>query len=230
MKPNEIKLDDLQRILIGEVPFHFYIELIFRFFIIYLILMTSMRLMGKRMASQLSRNEMAAIASLAAAVGVPLMNPDRGLLPAIIIAAVILTYQILIAKKATRSKKFEMITQDNLDILIEDGVLKPEVMLKTRITRARVFSQLRHQGIRQLGMVKRLYFEAGGNFSLLKEPKPKPGLSILPAWDQEVVLELQQIPTLQVCDYCGNDNKSKDKDTCPVCNKKKWTIAVQYHV
>ena len=201
MKEYEIKLTDLQRILQGEVPFHFFIEVILRTAVIYLILMVSMRLMGKRMSSQLSRNEMAAVASLAAAVGVPLMNPDRGLLPAVVIAMVIITLQVLIAKIARKSKKFESLTQDKYNILVKDGVLNHKAMLLTRITRDRVLSQLRSQGISHLGMVKRLYFEAGGTFSLLQQSEPVPGLSSIPEWDREMSAKIHQQSTHKVCKF-----------------------------
>lgn len=74
MKPEEIHLNDWLRILVG-----------------------SMRLMGNRMGNMLSRNEMIALVSLAAANGVALMAPDRGLLPVFVTAAIIIGYQQLIA-------------------------------------------------------------------------------------------------------------------------------------
>jgi uncharacterized membrane protein YcaP (DUF421 family) len=226
MKEYEIKLTDLQRILQGEVPFHFFIEVILRTAVIYLILMVSMRLMGKRMSSQLSRNEMAAVASLAAAVGVPLMNPDRGLLPAAVIAMVIITLQVLIAKIAAKSKKFESLTQDKYNILIKDGVLNHKAMILTRITRDRVLSQLRSQGISHLGMVKRLYFEAGGTFSLLQQSEPVPGLSSIPDWDREMSAKIHQQSMHKVCKFCGNYHTGAKDNRCENCGKDSWVYAV----
>lgn len=229
MKEYEIKLSDIQRILIGEVPFHFYLEVIFRIAFIYLILMVSMRLMGKRMSTQLSRNEMAAVASLAAAVGVPLMNPERGLLPAVAIAVVIITYQILIAKKASVNKKFESATQDEYNTIVKDGILNTDAMLLTRISRDRVFAQLRSEGISHLGMVKRLYFEAAGSFSILSASEPKPGLSILPEWDVSMFRELHTKTTMLVCHYCGKPKKATetgDNAICSNCKHNEWAHAV----
>ena len=229
MKEYEIKLTDLQRILIGEAPLHFYIEVIFRIAVIYLVLMVSMRLMGKRMSSQLSRNEMAAVSSLAAAIGVPLMNPDRGLLPAIVIAAVIILLQILIARRSARDEKFESITQDHIDTLVEDGVMKVEVMLHTRITRERLLAQLRSEQVSHLGMVKRLYFEAGGKFSFLPNHNVEPGLSILPNWDVGLLEDLHTVTIHKVCSYCGNRNNSEQpgkSDICNNCKSTTWVDAV----
>ena len=227
MKEYEIKLSDIQRILFGEVPAHFFLEVIFRTAIIYLILMFSMRIMGKRMSSQLSRNEMAAVSSLAAAVGIPLMNPDRGLLPAAIIAVVIITYQVLVAKKASTNKKFEALTQDRYTILVKDGVLDLKSMLLTRISRDRIFAQLRSQALSHLGQVERLYFEADGTFSFVKAKEPKPGLSILPKWDHQFEQCIHQKSSNLVCNNCGNQEQYADeKYRCQNCANILWITAV----
>ena len=103
MKSFEIHLNDIQRILFGEVPPSFFLEIVLRTFVVYLILMVSMRMMGKRMSSELQRNELAALVTLAAAIGVPMHEPIRGLLPAVIIAIVVIVIQQLVAKKAAKS-------------------------------------------------------------------------------------------------------------------------------
>jgi uncharacterized membrane protein YcaP (DUF421 family) len=229
MKEYEIQYYDYIRILFGEVPLHFYIEVAFRLAIMYLLLIVSMRIMGKRMSSQLSRNEMAAVASLAAAVGIPLMNPDKGILPAVVIAGVIITYQILVAKRAARNVKFESLTQDRLDILVEDGVLQLEAMLAARISRERIFAQFRNEGISHLGMVKRLYFEAGGAFSLLEATEAIPGLSVVPEWDTDMESDLHIKLLNEVCYDCGNmDSKedAKGKRCCSNCGNSHWVKAV----
>ena len=227
MKEYEIKLEDFQRILIGEVPLHFFIEVILRTAAIYLILMVSMRLMGKRMSSQLSRNEMAAVASLAAAIGVPLMNPDRGLLPAVIIAGVIISMQMLIAWIATRNRKFESATQDKYNMLIKDGVLNTKAMTLTRITKDRVLAQLRSESISHFGMVKRLYFEAGGSFSLLKMNTPIPGLSCIPEWDKEMSVQIHSQTAQEVCAWCGSYKPGRNATKCNNCKKDFWVYAVR---
>jgi uncharacterized membrane protein YcaP (DUF421 family) len=228
MKEFEIKFNDIHRILIGEVPYHFYIEVIFKVAIIYLILMVSMRFMGKRMATQLGRNEMAAVTSLAAAIGVPLMNPDRGLLPAVIIAAVLITYQTLIARKASTNKKFESLTQDKYNMLVKDGVLNTKAMMLTRVSRDRVFAQLRSESVSHTGEVKRLYFEAAGGFSLLAAENPKPGLSILPEWDTEISAILHKPIEEQICGYCGYHQLKPvvEGKSCSNCQHNEWVKAV----
>src|SRR3954471_12365738 len=75
MDAQKIRPNDWHRILSGQEPVAFYLEIVLRVAVVYLILMLAMRLLGKRMSSQLSRTELAVVVSLAAAVGVPLLSP-----------------------------------------------------------------------------------------------------------------------------------------------------------
>ena len=226
MKKYQIHLEDWTRIFVGDVPAAFYIELIIRAVLIYIILIASMRIMGRRMASQLSRIEMAAMVSLAAAIGVPLQAPDRGLLPSIVIAIVVVSIERFISYFASRNQKFEQVSQDELDVLVEDSVLKMDRMKRTRITKDRLCAHLRASGLTNLGGVKRLYLEANGAFSLVKDSDPKPGLNILPAWDIDFVSELK-VTDMIVCSNCGKEKNDKDSDNrCSNCASTDWEKAV----
>lgn len=228
MKPEDLKLTDWTRLLFGEVPGGFYIELIIRAAIIYLILTVSMRLLGKRMSSQLGRNDLAAMVTLAAAIGVPLQAPDRGLLPAIVIALVVVYLGRWIAGKAFRDQKFEKFSQGNLDVLVTDAVMDLDTMKTVRISRERLVAELRSNGIKQLGEVKRLYMEANGSFTLITEKQPGPGLSILPRWDDEFNNLFKKNERFMVCQTCGirKELPFDLKATCTNCDDCTWTNAV----
>lgn len=228
MKKEDIDPLDLARILFGEVPFVFYIELIFRTVFIYAMLMIAMRLMGKKVASELGRNEMIAMVSMAAAIGVPLQSPDRGLLPALIIAGIVVALQQLIAAKTTTSEKFETITQDKISTLVSDSCLELEEMSRTRLTRERVFGQLRNQGYCQLGEVRRMYLEANGTFTFIKHEHAVPGLCILPDWDEDYINKLCNDTGKQVCKHCGKlfAQAGTENRQCDNCGKNEWGRAV----
>lgn len=131
MKPEEIKLSDWSRIIFGEVPPAFYLELVIRAILVYLLLMLSMRLLGKRISTQMSRLELAAMVALASAIG------DRGIVPAYIIAFVIIVINRL--------------------------------------------------NLHHLGSIKRVYMEANGAFTIIKDDEQKPDLLILPDWDKDFI-------------------------------------------
>ncbi|QJD79502.1 DUF421 domain-containing protein [Spirosoma rhododendri] len=110
-----------------------------------------MRLMGKRMASQLSRNEMAALVSLAAAVGIPLLDAHRGIIAPIVVATVIVGIQRLVAWLVQDNPRIEAITQDTPSILVENGVIQLSGIRETLVTRERLFAQLRSNSLEHLG-------------------------------------------------------------------------------
>jgi uncharacterized membrane protein YcaP (DUF421 family) len=228
MKRYQIHLGDWKRILLGEVPRTFYLELVIRALVVYLILMISMRVMGKRMSSQLSRNELAALVSLAAAVGVPLMAPNRGLLPAVVIAIVVVGVQRVIADLAAKRQTFEKISQGNMSILINESVIDIDALSRVGLSQAQLFAQLRGKSIKQLGMVDRFYMEANGSFTLIKRGKPQPGLSVLPDVDPEFAKEFDVSENIFVCDTCGTSSAGRPAENkkCPRCGHKSWTGAV----
>jgi uncharacterized membrane protein YcaP (DUF421 family) len=153
MKKEDIHFSDWLRILIGEVPGAFYLELLLRAVLIFLLLMLAMRFMGKRMSGLLSRNELVAMVSLAAAVGTPLTAPDRGILPAVIIAIVVVYIERWISAKAFRNEDFERYAIGKLDILVSDGVIDLDILKKVRISRERLMAELRGSGVKQMGSV-----------------------------------------------------------------------------
>lgn len=226
MKPDEIKLSDWARIIFGETSPGFFVEVVIRTLIIFLLLIISMRVFGKRMAAQITRIELVALFSLAAAIGVPLQAPDRGLLPAFVIALVVVGIGRGVASLAFRNQKFEARVKDRLSILINDGVVDMKKLKGTSLTTERVFATLRSEGIRHLGEVKRLYFQSNGTFSLVKETQPLPGLCVLPLHDQAIRDEQTQTGE-QVCRNCGHHQKQKVREqTCSNCGAGMWVNAI----
>src|SRR4051812_25918201 len=124
MKPEEIHINDIYRIAFGMAPPGFLWEVLLRIAVLVFMLLVAMRLMGKRMSSQLSIQEMAVLVSLAAAIGVPMQTPDRGLLPAVLIAGIALILQRLLAYYSFKNEKAEQITQGETEPIVTDGVLQ----------------------------------------------------------------------------------------------------------
>jgi uncharacterized membrane protein YcaP (DUF421 family) len=225
MEAIDISITDLRRILIGEVPGFFLLEIILRTFFVYLLLMVSMRMMGKRMASQLNRNEMAALVTIAAAIGIPIQAPERGLLPAVIIAGVVVVVQQYISRRAARNEHFEQISQDELSVLVKDGVMMVDNMKHSRITRERLLSALRVKGIKNLKMVRRLYIEAGGAFTLVRSEEMQPGLATIPDNDKEMLDKLHKTGE-DVCSFCGETKQKSASGKCGNCKSRHWRKAI----
>lgn len=228
MKPEEIHLSDWSRIFIGEVPGSFYIEAIIRVVFIYLLLLTSMRLMGNRMSGVLTRNEMTAMIALAAANGVALMAPDRGLLPVVVVAIVIISCQRFTARQAFRHPKFESAALDDVRLLVEDGRLDIDNLAASVLSYEQLLGRLRQESITNLGAVQRAYQEANGSFSLILFAEPRPGLSILPSVDTAFRDEQEKVPGQFACNNCGNlvSSPQPPASKCTRCGEQHWQPAV----
>jgi uncharacterized membrane protein YcaP (DUF421 family) len=222
------EITDYLRILMGDVPWSFLIEATIRLILMYLLLLLGLRLMGKRMAGQLSRTELAALVSLAAAIGIPLLSADRGILAPFIIAGVVVLTQRLVTRWAARSPQVERMLQGNLTTVVTDGVLQLDHMEEAVLSQERLFAQLRGEKLEHLGQVRCLYMEANGTFSLVEEKEPKPGLSIIPGWDDEFRQDQPAVAGSFACMKCGQvvAAPQKPSDACPHCKAQEWEPAV----
>jgi uncharacterized membrane protein YcaP (DUF421 family) len=223
MKEDQIKWGDWQRILFGEAPPAYLLEVVVRVAIIYILVLLAMRLLGKRMTAKVSRSELVARVSIAAAVGLPIQRPNRGLLGAAAVVFVIVFVGRLMSSIVYRSNRFEHSYQGYYAILVRDGVLDYQRMKKIRITPERLYAELRSDGVRHLGQVKRMYMEANGDFSIVRSKEEKPGLSVIPEWDTEL-RERQKQTDLAVCKRCGQEWKI-DSDECDLCNEQEKEFA-----
>jgi len=221
MEKKFIHLNDFYRILIGEVPPEFYIELIIRTLVIYALITFGMKYLGKRTAAELSRSELAAISTLAATTGLVLLSPDRGLVCPIIVLSVILLIRKFVNRRNYKSQRFEVLVEGKRSTLVIDGEMQWQEMQKVRVSKEQLFAQVRDAGIIHLGLVKRLYMEASGSFSLLKETNPHPGLPAIPDWDKEFLAEQQTCQDWKVCENCGHHQQPRET-TCPVCHSTCW--------
>ena len=227
MSAHYYSITDGARILKGMAPWSFLLDVAFRVFFLYLLIIVSMRLLGKRMGPQLTRNEMAALVSLAAAVGIPMQSSTRGLLPALVVAGVIVGLARLIAWVSTRSQKFERLTMDDIDIMVKDGRLQMKALRDTAISRELVMAQVRSYGIDHLGKVHRLYLESSGIFTLQITDSPPPGLSLFPKHDREMIERQQRAVDCFACETCGKLAKGpRPTGPCGECKRREWTEAV----
>lgn len=210
---------DPRRLLIGQTPPLFLLEIVVRAIFVYVILLLAIRLMGKRVAGQLSLSELAVIVTLGAAIGVPIEVPEHGMLPAAIVLAVAIAYQRVIGLLSFRSHRMELLTQGDLAVLVRDGVLNLPVMRKNGLSRERLYSALRERGIEHLGEVRRMYFETSGAFSIYRANDPRPGLSIVPAEHPGLARQ----PDVTACLSCGTVvSDSRRSHKCPSCGAQRW--------
>ena len=187
MKPDEIHLTDWHRLLVGQAPWAFLVEVLARAVVTYVILLVAMRLMGKRVAGQMSALELTIVVTLGAAIGVPLQAPDRGMVPAVVILLVAVVYQRGLNFWAFKSRKAELAFQGDVSLIVKEGCLDLGEMCAAVLSRERLFSVLREQGLVHLGQVKRRVPGGGRPLQHLPAGRPAAGAEPHPGGGRGVV-------------------------------------------
>jgi uncharacterized membrane protein YcaP (DUF421 family) len=221
-------LSNAHRILIGDNPWSFLLEVLLRSAVIYVLLFVTMRLMGKRMAAQLSVSELAVMITLGAAVGVPLQTAEQGLLPAAVLLICALIFQRGLSTLSVRKRSIEVRVQGDVTLLLIDGRLLMGNLHASRLTPARVFSELRAQGVHQLGELRRVYLESTGDFSIVRYKRPRHGLRLMPPARSALDLPGHYSGRLACC-CCGNVCEIRaggQTQKCSYCHNVQWTVAV----
>jgi uncharacterized membrane protein YcaP (DUF421 family) len=214
---------DPRRLLIGNEPPLFLLEVAVRAVFVYVVLLMAIRLMGKRVAAQLSLSELAVMVTLGAAIGVPIEVAEHGMIPAAVVLCVAVAYQRGIGFLSFKKRRIELLTQGDLVVLLADGVLNLAHMRKVGLSRERAFAALREQGIEHLGEVRRLYFETSGAFSIFRATSPRPGLQIVPPDHGG----LRAPDDLTACGSCGAvESSAAPPERCRSCQQREWTKAV----
>lgn len=217
-----------QRLLIGDGPWAFVLEAVWRGAFMYVLLLIFMRMMGKRVAAQLTTNERAVVLMLGAAIGVPIQVSSQGMLPAAVVLMTTLVMQRGLARYASRHERFEAVSQGDVCTVLEDGRLMLEQIAQVQMSRELLASELRSRGIQHLGELRRVYLEASGGLSLLRYREARPGLSLSPGADGSLRREAR-VPGRYACWGCGHtiEAAQRPEKPCAACGCAIWHHAVR---
>jgi uncharacterized membrane protein YcaP (DUF421 family) len=146
MKKEEVHWLDWHRILLGQAPVEFLVEVLIRTFIIYLILLVTLRFMGKRMGGQLTVSELSVMLTLGAIVAVPMQMDDRGILQGMLVLACAFVFQRGLTYLSVKHGTVERIAEGFESIVLKDGVLLVDELQAMKISKEQIFAMLRSQG------------------------------------------------------------------------------------
>src|ERR1700712_3101807 len=128
MKKEDIHLGDLSRLLLGEAPPVFLLEVFIRTLVVYVFLLFILRWLGKRMSGQLTIMELSVMLTLGAIVSASMQLPDHGILAGALLLLCALSFQRGISYLGIISTKFEELTQGKPGMLVKDGILQIKTM------------------------------------------------------------------------------------------------------
>jgi uncharacterized membrane protein YcaP (DUF421 family) len=222
---------DWRAILLGEEKWSFLLEVIFRSLIMFVVIVLTLRLLGKRGVKQLSVFELGVIIGLGSAAGDPMFYKDVGLLPGIFVFAIVIMLYRLVTFLINRSNRFEQFMEGTPTCLIKDGCFVVENFKKEPIAMDELFSQLRLKSVAHLGQVDQAIIETNGEVSVYYRPDEAVtyGLPIIPSLCEQ---KWEAIPKegYYACTYCGNTEYLHPAPfhQCKQCEKKEWLTAIDH--
>ena len=195
----------------------------------FLIVLISLRLLGKRGVKQLSVFELVVIIGLGSAAGDPMFYKEVGLLSALVVFVVVIIAYKITAYFVNKSKKIEVLLEGEPTCLIEHGKFSLENFKKEDLAQDEFFAELRLKSVSHLGQIQLAIIETNGSISVFfyEDEEVKYGLPILPALFKNKFYEIKH-KDYYSCTFCGNTELLTPASAvvCKTCHKSEWVKAI----
>ncbi|AZB29062.1 DUF421 domain-containing protein [Chryseobacterium balustinum] len=217
-----------KELFLGTEDWGFLLEIVLRTIIMFLTIIVSLRVLGKRGVKQLSIFELVVIIGLGSAAGDPMFYKEVGIVSSMLVFLVIIILYSSITALIGRFKKIENLFEGKAICLIEQGVFAIDNFKKENLGSDEFFAELRVKGISHLGQVELAIEEVSGEISVFfnEDQKVKYGLPImLNSLDNPI--QNIQIPGYYSCTFCGFTELKEEGNagSCNNCGKKNWVEA-----
>lgn len=140
----------------------------------YLFLLLTMRLMGKRQIGELQISELIVTLMLSELAVNPISNPDMPLLYAIVPILLLLSLEVILSFWMTKSNRMKKLLTGSPAFLIRRGKLDQETMLANRLEIDELLSELRQNGYGDLEEIEYAILEGNGKISVFPKVTASP--------------------------------------------------------
>ncbi len=190
--------------------------------ILYLTLIASVRLMGKRQVGQMEPSEFVVTMLVANLASIPMEDPDLTLLHALVPTGVVVLFELLLSWLSVRSLGLRRTLCGKPVILIENGKIRQKDLRRNRITADELTGHLRLKDVLDLSTVQYAILETNGDLSVFLYPAHKPPT----AKDQQIQVRRQALPVTIV-----EDGRLLEKNLPLVGKDRDWVRRVldQHH-
>ena len=167
-----------------------------RTIILYLVLIVTIRLMGKRQIGQMEPSEFVVTMLVANLATIPMQDAGLPLYSGIIPILTVLGAELLLSALALKNTKFRRLLCGKPVILIENGNILQQNLRKTRVTLDELTSHLREKDVLDIKAVQYAILETGGSLSVFPYPKEMPAS----ARDAGIQVRQQFLPITVISD------------------------------
>lgn len=147
---------------------------VYRTILLYVIVIISVRLMGKRQIGEMQPGELVVTLLISDIAAMPLQDTNQPVLFGVAAIFTLVTLEILMSVVALKSFFMRKLISGKSVILIKDGAVCEAELKKVRITVLDLVEMLRSQQIFDISDVSFAVLETGGNLSVLLKSKSQP--------------------------------------------------------
>lgn len=158
--------------------------------ILYLVLIFSVRLMGKRQIGQMEASEFVVTMLAADLAAVPMQDSAIPLFSGLVPLLTVLGLELVCSFLILKSVMFRKFLCGKPVILIDNGKILQENLRSTRVTMDELAGHLRQKDVLDLNAVQYAILETNGNLSVFPYPDQKPAS----AADAKIKVKKQSLP------------------------------------
>lgn len=142
--------------------------------VLYLILLTVIRLMGKRQIGQMEASEFVVTILVANLAAIPMQDGGIPFFSGVVPIATVLGLELVLSYLSLRSIRLRKLLCGKPVILIDNGKILQGNLRKTRVTLDELTGHLREKDILDLRSVQFAILETNGNLSVFPYPNARP--------------------------------------------------------
>lgn len=159
------------------------LPILIRGIVVYIIIIASVRLMGKRQIGELQPFELVITILLSDIASMPLQNSNTPLLQSVVSVFLLISLEIITSCLALKFRPFRTLLQGHSVMIVKNGELDRKSLEKIRYSVDDVVEALRMKDVFDIEKVNYAYVETNGSLSVLlkddeAEPKQLPCLVI----------------------------------------------------
>jgi len=175
----------------------------FRTVFLYLVLILSIRLMGKRQVGQLEASEFVVTMLVANLASIPMQDSGIPLLSGLVPILTVLGMELVLSWAILKSIFFRRLFCGKPVILIDNGKILRENLRSTRVTLDELVGHLRQKDILDIRSVQFAILETDGSLSVFPYPEERPAS----AGQAGIPVEKQYLPITIIEDgYLSREN------------------------
>ena len=171
-------------------------ETLIRTVILYLCVVTVMRILGKRQIGEMQPNELVVTILISELAAIPMQDLNRPVSNGILAIFTLAILEMLISVLALKSKKARRLLNGKPVFIIYNGVTDQKMMKRTRLTIDDLIEALRLAGVFRIENVAYAVLETNGRLSVLQKAENLPAT----AGDMNLPAQANTLPAVVISD------------------------------